>query len=224
MHEKELRELGISKWDKLRSAVERGDRDEALRLVDLLRDRTAKFSNANIEWIDVLLTTLAERLGEDVVYEMMKAQNNRTRKYLWKGVSVEEFHTEAGERLKTLCDILTAAHGVNIEISEDEEKFTIKFPCDTGTKLIAQGDYGKTKQKYPWSHNEEGFCYYCSHCVVSWEMAIIEAHGYPAWISLPPKKPGEQCSILIYKDPKAIPEEYYKVVETGKRGGHRCFR
>jgi hypothetical protein len=50
-------------------------------------------------------------------------------------------------------------------------------------------------------------------------MAIIEAHGYPAWIPLPPKKPGERCTILIYKDPKAIPEKYHRVVEMGKRGG-----
>jgi len=218
MSEKELHELGISKWHKLEVAVKNGDKDEALRLIDLLKENTVKFSKANIEWIDMLLTTLAERLGEDVVYEMMKAQNDRTRKYLWKGVSVEKFHSEAEERLKTLCDILTAAHGLNIEITEDEEKFIIKFPCDTGAKLIARGDYGKTKWKHPWSHNEEGFCYYCSHCVVSWEMAIIEARGYPAWISLPPGKPGEQCTILIYKDARAIPEKYYRMVGMDRRG------
>jgi len=216
MDKEELRNLGLSKWDKLKDAIKKGDGEEALSLVDVLQDGVVKLGNANIDWIDMLLTVLAEQEGEEAVYQMVKAHDARFRRRLWRGVSVDAFNAEAEQRLETLCDILTVAHGLEVNVSEDEEKFVLSFPCDTGARLIARGDCGKTERGHPWSHGEEGFCYYCSHCVVSWEMAMIDAHGYPAWIPLPPKQPGEYCTILMYKDPEAIPEKYYRMLGKSK--------
>ncbi len=217
MNREELHNLGLSKWDRLRDAIDSGNWEKALSLLNSLRDGVGRLGDANIDWIDMLLTLLAEKEGEEAVYLITKAHDLRFRRRLWKGVSADVFYADVEERLRTLCNILTIAHGLAVDVSEDEEKFVLSFACDTGGRLIARGDCGKTEQGYPWSHGEEGFCYYCSHCVISWEMAMIDSHGYPAWIPLPPKQPGERCTILMYKDPVNIPEKYYSMLGKTKK-------
>jgi hypothetical protein len=45
---------------------------------------------------------------------------------------------------------------------------------------------------------------------VSAEVMAIEQHGYPFWISFPPKKSGEKCIQYHYKDVNKVPEKYYQ--------------
>lgn len=217
MERKELQELGASGWTKLNATIEASNKSEAMRLANKLKDGSKKLVNVELDLIDVLLDTMAKRLGEESVYQVLRAFHERHLKHLRKEVD-EGSGAGAVERLKALADILTMSHCVDIDVEEDQEKFIIKFFCDTGGRLISRGQYGGTSKEYPWSNMQKNFCYYCAHCVVSWEMIPIEEHGYPAWIISAPQKPGEPCTLFLYKDPKAVPEQYYKLVGMEKTG------
>ncbi len=215
MKKNELEELGVSGWTKLNAAIGKGDKNEALQLADKLKAGRKKLLDVELDLIDVLLDTLAKGLGEDSVYQVLRIFYERHLRHLRKG-AIEGFDAGAEERLKALADILTMSHGVDLDIEEDKEKFIIKVPCDTGGRLIARGQYGGTSQEYPWSNMQKDFCYYCAHCVVSWEIMPMEELGYPAWVISSPQKPGEPCTLLLYKDPKAVPEQYYHLVGMEK--------
>ena len=216
MGKDELKEMGTSGWAKLNAAIERGNKNEALSLANRLRDGSQKLLDVELNLIDLLFDTLAKSTNEESVYQVLRTFYNRYLRHLRKEVPGKS-QSDAEERLKALVDILTMSHGVDIDIEEDQEKFSIKVPCDTGGRIIARGQYGKTSKGYPWSNMQKDFCYYCAHCVVSWEMMPIEEYGYPSWVISAPRKPGEPCTLLLYKDPKSIPEKYYKLVGMEKK-------
>lgn len=215
MKKEELKELGVSNWDKLYAAVEKGDKSETLHMVDEIKTKTRMMIDTAFDFVDALLVRIAERLGEEEILPATVAMI-KGRRQNWEGVGTEKFSTDAEERLKVLANILTTGHNINIDIGEDEEKYTVKVPCDTGGRLITQENTGKTKKAYPWSHSEQDFGYYCAHCVIGPEIGHIENYGYPAWTVSPPKKPGNPCILTIYKDPKFVPEEYYKSLGMDK--------
>jgi len=216
MRKEELEELGTSGWTKLNAAIQKGDKSEALRLANELKHKSKQLFDSDLDWMDLLLQVLAKELGEESVYQVTKTFHERSLKHLRRGL-LEGPRAGAEERLRALADVLTLSHGIDIGIEEDQEKFIIKMPCDTGGKIITRGQHGKTMKAYPWSNMQKDFCYYCVHCVVSWEIMPIEEHGCPAWVISAPKEPGEPCTLFLYKDPRAVPEQYYTLVGMEKK-------
>ena len=114
--------------------------------------------------------------------------------------------------------VWTSVHGTNLdEITEDDEKFTIKFKCPSGGTVRTMEQYGKTKEAHPWSYGQKGLCYYCTHCPVTVDIMPIEELGYPAWVCIP--QPEGRCIQYLYKNPENVPEEYYKRVGMEKKTG-----
>jgi len=207
MEKQKLEELKVSIYNKLRGAINDGDKEKALELLDEIDVNRIKYRNFFLPWIDMLLTYIADNLGEEAVYETMRKYDSMLIRPAFKAALDPKQSAE--DRLKGRAYMWTSMHGINIdEIQEDEEKFILKFKCPTGGTVRTMEQYGKTKKGHSWSYGQEGFCYYCLHCPICFEKMTIEQLGYPAWVTLP--QPDGRCIQYLYKDPTSVPAEYYK--------------
>jgi hypothetical protein len=131
-------------------------------------------------------------------------------------------------------------HGVgpgrrgNFEFEEDEERYTFRFdPCGSGGHIV-RGDQEvfhtppRPEPPYNWAvlegehdfaWNKKGVCLYCTNCCVVMQKKPIEEYGYPVRVVEPPTYPDTaeaKCTWHIYKDPRNVPERYYKDVGATK--------
>jgi hypothetical protein len=103
-----------------------------------------------------------------------------------------------------------------LEISEDEEKVTIKMcPCGSGGRLVNEGKYEgtdaflKIDQPQPLTYGRAGYPVYCAH-EYAMEKVDIEENGTPFMVVEPAEKLGrDHCLLVIYKDPAKVPAKYY---------------
>jgi len=207
MDKNQLKQVGISNRKKFRQAIQQGDKEKALALLDETARNEAKLRTAIVSGVDVLLSFIGDRMGEEAVYEAMRAWYNKELKSF---VGSEAGEPDAEKRMIKRAYIWTGLHDVDISVEEDDEKFTVKFPCDTGGMLVAKGTCGKTKDEHFWANQEKGIAYYCTHCTVSYQVMFAEDFGFPNFIVSPPKKAGDLCVQRIYKDSAKIPTEYHK--------------
>ena len=208
MNKQELTELGLSSWDRLRLAVEKGDKKQALLLMENMHKNTIQIYGHLTDTIDLLLSTLAHNEGEEEIYKIQRANSLRV---VIPSPAMKDFAgLNADDKLKKRVGHWTELHGVPADIEEDSEKYIIRVNCNTGSDLVNRGNYGKTKRPYTWSASQKGISYYCVHCTISFELLWTEQYGYPLWITFPPQKPGDKCTQYIFKDTKSIPEEYYR--------------
>ena len=120
----------------------------------------------------------------------------------------------------------------NFKVKEDRKKYTmIMNPCGSGGRMMRTGEldklpprtetpyfFGKTKKPYFWSWGRKGVPYYCAHCCIL-EILDTETFGYPRKIILCPESPEKPCTWLFYKNPKDIPEVYFKSIGKEKDPG-----
>lgn len=209
MEKQALQELGMSLYRKLRRAIEAGQNERALALLDEIDRNRVRYCNTLVGWIDMLLTTLANRVGEEAVHETHQLFDRRFVRPLFPGIT-----EDPEKRLRTRAYVWTSSHGTDVDIEEDDEKFVLRFRCPSGGNLRASGQFGKTQKAHPWSHGQQGMGYYCTHCSTIFEFERIEEFGYPDWLSFPQE--GGRCIQYLYKDPKRVPPEYYRRVGKDK--------
>ena len=80
MDKRELKELTVSIYDKLIQAIKEGDKEKAGALVDEIKRNKYDFDNSYREWIDMMLTYVADKLGEEALYEVHRMNAERA---LW---------------------------------------------------------------------------------------------------------------------------------------------
>ena len=214
MEKQELEELKVSIYEKIHRAIEAGDKEKALALLDEINRNRNTYRDIFLTWIDILQTYGADKLGEEFVYETDRIFGERAIwPTLFEGLLKK---ANAKDRLRQRAYVWTSVHGINLdEIEEDEEKFILKFKCATGGSIRTKKQFGKTKKAYPWSYGQEGLCYYCTHCPVVIDIMPIEDLWYHAWTCLP--QPEGRCIQYIYKNPESVPEKYYKRVGMEKK-------
>lgn len=161
-----------------------------------------------VKWTDLLLTYLADKLGDEAVHETSQMFYER---FIRPVREVAAVNMTPEERVRMRARGWAVGHCMtkNFEIEEDDQKFTFKIPCNTGCVLRATGRFGKTKGAYPWTRGESGFPLYCSMTATG-ELDTVKQLGAPLWIGAPQKSSDEGCVLYIVKDPKHIPEEYYR--------------
>lgn len=204
----ELERLRFSIYERLRWAIQEGDKERALALLDEIDRHRAAYRNVYLTWIDLLLTYIADRLGEEAVYETMRVFDRRMVR-----PTIEGTYGDAGaeDRLKRRANLWTCLHGATLDsISEDDEKFVLSFRCASGGSIRTKEQFGKTRGAYPWTYGQSGFSYYCIHCPTSFDIMSIEQLGYPVWVTFP--QPEGRCVQWLYKDPRAVPDQYYRRV------------
>jgi hypothetical protein len=179
-----------------------------------------------LHWITGLLSHIYDHHGEDAAVRAVR--DTATRDQSQWGYSFLQakkgIMKEAGFRgwIRFLVDVLRQ-HSMypGLTVEEDDEKFTLTMdPCGSGGRLINmgayEGPYGYRKLKNPGPHTwgEKDLPIYCSHCPWAHEISPLfygGEEGSQLWVhGAPfPKKPGEPCVWLIYKDPANIPDKYY---------------
>jgi len=213
MEKQELKELTVSIFERLRQAIKKGDDEKALALTDEIDRNKHDFDESYRIWIDLLLTYIADKLGEEALYEIHRINGERA---LWPrlGWILEPINPE--EKIRRRAYSWTHWHGTTIDaIEEDEEKFTLRVKCDSGGSIRMWPQYGKTKEAHPWSWGQKDVCYYCAHCPVVFEIMAIEKGGNPAWLCNP--QPEGRCIHYLYKNPANVPEKFYKRIGMEKK-------
>jgi len=214
MKKQELRKLEVTTLSKLRQVIKKGEKKEALTRLEELWAGTTRLRKGMVEWIDTLMMFISEKLGDEAVEEALRAFSNRTIK---TDFGKELGEPDAEERMKRRAYIYTCVHNVKVTVLEDEEKFTLSWPCDTGGKLIHGEVFGKTSRAYPWSNSQAGMAYYCAHCTTVYEIMSMEQFGFPNHIVIPPAGSSVLCTHYFFKDPKNIPEKYYEMIGIEKK-------
>jgi hypothetical protein len=70
MDKKELKALTVSIIERLRQAIKNGDKERALELTDQIDRNKHDFDESYRVWIDLMLTYIADKLGEDALYDI----------------------------------------------------------------------------------------------------------------------------------------------------------
>ena len=216
MKKEELKAISTSIWDKVRDAIDKGNKEKAKALLEEGVSNVYQLRGILMDFIDELQIALAERAGEEAIHETMRKICNARMMPLF-GQKFPRLTTE--ERIRDRAFAWAIRHGISFEIEEDDEKFICKIPCDTGGLLAAKPTSGRTKKAYPWSGGEKGVGYYCAHCSLAGEVMAIEQVGYPFWINFPPKKAGDVCVQWHYKDVRKAPDKFYQRAGKSKPKG-----
>ena len=80
--------------------------------------------------------------------------------------------------------------------------------------------YPRVCKAQPMTFNRPDFSSYCAHCAVWNSILPIEWYGHAQWVHTPPQKPEDPCVFHIYKDPRDIPSEYYRLFGKEKPADH----
>jgi len=210
MKERYSKKLVRSASQQLREAIQKGETKKALKLLKEKDRGTEEITYNLVTWIDQLQTMLSERLGEQAVYESNVLCDLAVIRRLFR-----QQHESIGNKLERALQVWTMYHNVDVEVKEDAEKYTLTYYCPTGGMLTSSDKkYGKTKEPHVWSQGRKDMCYFCTHCPTSFELESIDEYGVPDWITNPLDE--GRCSRIMYKDPKYIPEEYYRRVGKTK--------
>lgn len=215
MDEKELKELSKSPWDKAINKLREGDIKAGIELIQIIRDNCQKMHNQLTEWIWSLLTFIANKFGEEEVFNALRFRYECF-PIRAEGVSVEDL-------VRREAVYKGAAHHSNIiTITEEKDRFVIKEnPCGSGGRMrklrldTPPTNLGTTSKGYNWSWGKKDVSYYCAHCCVR-EIMTIEA-GIPL-ISVVecPLKPDDPCYTYIYKKPELVPQKYFQRIGISK--------
>lgn len=129
-------ELAASTLERCRAAIERGDRDEALRLTQAMHDEWRPLHDLYVEMSGLFCTYLRDRLGEAAVEDAWRFIGER----LWKPILMQIRETGSTALLVEVYAQFLRAHGHRFSVVEDDEKTTfILHFCASGGMLMRDG-------------------------------------------------------------------------------------
>ena len=220
--ENELREMGIRTVDAIISAVDAGDNEKAKKLSRRMYKEFESMHDLYRDWTTALLSFIYKNYGDQALYDSL-AEGCAP----WLNPLIEHYKksTDPKRRAQMFAAGLRG-HLQPLEIKEDDEKFIFMMtPCGSGGRLINEGSYSlpknfaKVKNAQDMTYHIEDLPIYCAHCSFQ-EIIPIDAKGYPLFVTIPSGKLGEEpCVIYLYKDLKAVPDEYYKRIGRVKADG-----
>jgi len=202
-------------------AIEAGDGERARALIDRkeraqylpLHDRLIRFVAEVFGWV------LTE-FGPEELYRFHRATAEGQRQGFekWERLLPTEFAQATAFLLKQ--------HMGDLEVHEDDEKFTIlQRPCGSGGRLRLGGAYAGpgalpvVEGSGPLTAGQERFPVYCSHCPVWNSVAPIEWFGRPHWVFENPSRPDGSCTLHIYKRHDGAPAAYLRQLGLTEGGG-----
>lgn len=215
----DLDSLGISTWTAIKDAIKAGNNQLAVDLVDYLKIEGKRGHNIICDFVWVMLTYIADNLGEEAVYQAWRNMAGPHYQKLSQITPLEMVWVRAESERGLRSG---ANESGNVEVVEEADRYIIYLdPCGTGGRMRREGrtkppyNYGVTKKAYPWSWGKVGVPYYCLHCCIMSEILPIEWHGVPQRITGYSDNPDDPCAFYIYKSPELIPEEFF--TRVGKK-------
>jgi len=219
--------------------------DEALAQLDQFKETWRQCHDRDVDHIYGLMSEIKERFGEDAVGDALNVLLGPWFATRYERFDVDKHPwPEALDMLVTLTFEAMRGHLVgpertgDIEFVETEDRVIVRFdPCGSGGRTV-RGDWVEetpprmeppygwrvSEEERSWNHYTKGVCLYCSHCIVLTEEMPIAHFGYPVRVVDPPVYPDtdrdpavrQKCQWQMFKDPTAVPEEYYRRVGRTK--------
>jgi hypothetical protein len=196
-------------------AVDTGDKERAAELLDEHRELHRTYHDMYVNWFAEIASALHETYGTDRFYEIMLETGDEFR---------EDFAAWARLTPEQLLDssvFLQMCHPeTELEVEEDDEKYTIRQHCGTGGRLLREGRFDGEKAlaripvANPASVGKPGMPTYCAHTVVWNSVLSYKNEGRPLWVIDHPND--SSCTIHIYKDPAKIPREYLERIRDAR--------
>lgn len=211
--------------------------DHALDALEEMKETWRRCHDRDADHAHGLMHEVKARLGEAAIADMFEHVLGPLFAWRYEKFDIDKHPWEEG--LETLmlvgCEAMRG-HLVgpertgDFELEELDDRFTLSFdPCGTGGRSLrpdaiegtpprAEAPYGWSVSEEPhsWNHYEPGVCLYCAHCIVLQEEMPIDRFGYPVRVIDPPRGPKDKCRWQLFKDPAAVPEEYYSRVGRRK--------
>jgi hypothetical protein len=206
----ELKEMGMKTRDLVNMAIDDGDLKKAKSLNHRMYTEGMSMHDLLRDWVTALLTFVGRHYGDEILYRACEESVKEAFKPLWELYD----KTDDPRRRVEMLAMGLRGHGQNIDIEEDEEKFTfIMKPCGSGGRQVLAGAYEapvnmlRIQQPQPMTQSKSDLPVYCTH---AYFMAIssICLTGVPHVVEEISDNVGyEPCKIHVYKDPKKIPPE-----------------
>lgn len=217
--QEQLEEMGARTLDLVNKAADEGDTEKVKRYARRMYGELMNMHDLELDMVTALLSFIGRQYGDEVLQKAFTEAVGSWIKQMSEGYAKEE---NPSRRLQMLVYGLKG-HGQPVKVEEDDEKFTLTMqPCGSGGRLVASGAYGPPKNflrvKKPQliTYGKTDVPVYCAHCVYH-ELIPIDHVGMPLFTLFPGEKMGEDpCRMVLYKDPKAIPEELYRRVGKQK--------
>lgn len=214
--DQELKEMGARTGDAAIQAVDAGDKERAKRLIARMSKEFQWLHDIYVNWVADLMDHIYREEGEDALYQAMRRVVAG-----YAGPLAEAYSRADFRRQVIMAATGLRAHLEELVIEEDDEKVTIMMkPCRSGQRLVDSGAYGPPRnlarlKAHLMTYGTPEFPVYCAHSPVQ-EIISIEKIGRPTFPCIPAEPIGNGlCKYLIYKDPKAIPEQIY--TRVGKK-------
>ena len=219
--DEELKQIGERTLDSVAAAIDSGDKEKAKRLSVKMYKEFQGMHDLYLDWITGLLTFIYNKHGDQELYDALHSACS-----VWLK-PFSDMNVNQPDMRRKVMQFASGLKGhlVPLKVEEDDEKFTFMMtPCGSAGRLeLAHAyeppkNFAKIKKAQPMTLGLENFSVYCAHCAFQ-EILPIEWHGAPMVICQPPapEKIGEiPCRLLMYKDPKKIPEKFYKRVGKKK--------
>ncbi|HHE41652.1 MAG TPA: hypothetical protein ENL12_03280 [Dehalococcoidia bacterium] len=229
-----VEELGISSYDRLRDAITAGDTETALELVDYVQVEGKSLHDVYGDWVYALLTWIADNCGEEKMLDVLTYCKEKVGaafldqlKSLKTKKQVVQWYTEQMRAHRSGPN-----ESGTITVREESDRFVISCdPCGAGGRMRRGGqvddtpprteapfNFGVTRKAYPWSWGRKNVSYYCLHCSIWHELIPMMDSGVPTRLvaEYDPADPAKPCTLLFYKDPQDIPEEFYTRIGLSK--------
>ncbi len=188
--------------EKAIEAVKAGNKEEAIKCIEELREGFKPLHDRYGDWIQLLLTFIADRLGEEAVEEALRHITTE----IYKDRFVNLFKNMSAEEIARMWSQLSKSHYGDFYVEEDDEKFVLVQPyCGSGGRMQKEGRGGTTGKAYSWSFDQAGVPYYCCHesmfNIMFKELGVDNLEfQYSRMFDNEGKPTGGICRHIIYKE------------------------
>jgi len=216
----------------------RREAGEALEALDEMKETWRRCHDRDVDHTYGLMSEIAARHGESSIREMWDRVLVPLFNWRYAKFDIDEYPWDQSLDVLMLvaCEAMRGhlsgpERTGDFELIETDDRFILRFDaCGSGGRTI-RGDWVEntparmeepynwsvTEEPHTWNHNEPGVCHYCTHCIVLMEEMPIDRLGYPVRVVDPPRYPDtdkdpnsrQKCQWQMFKDPTAVPEEYY---------------
>lgn len=219
--------------------------DAALEALDVLKETWRQCHDRDVDHVYGLMSEIQTRFRDDGIRDMYNRVLLPLFAWRYDKFDVDKHPwDESLEVLMLVACEAMRGHLVgpertgDFELIEQEDRFILRFdPCGSGGRTLRgesiEGTPPRMEPPYnwrtsqdprPWNHFTPGVCLYCEHCIVLMEEMAIDRFGYPVRVIDPPVYSDlagdagrrQKCQWQMFKDPTAVPAEYYARVGRTK--------
>jgi hypothetical protein len=218
--------------------VHREQGEAAVEKLDELKETWRRCHDRDVDNTYGLMSEIVARLGEGSIGAMWDKVLLPLFTWRYEKFDIDKHAWEEGLEVLMLvaCEAMRG-HLVgpgrtgDFELIETEDRYILRFdPCGSGQRTV-RGDWiegtparmeppyewSVSQEEHTWNHNTKGVCHYCTHCIRLMEEWPMDRFGYPVRVIDPPVYPDtnrdadvrQKCQWQMFKDPTAVPQEYY---------------